>query len=357
MLFDITPKHNRKDFFDREEEIEKLKELRTPILLVLGLRRTGKSSLIRISLNELNLPYIYLDLRMFEQNNYLSYKEFSLELQNEINKLANKFPYLIDFLKEIQGIKIFGNEIKFNWKKKERPSFSSILSAMEKIRKKVIIVLDEAQELIKLKGINILPSLAYAYDNLKNIKIILSGSEMGMLYEFLKIDDPNSPLYGRAFSTIELKPFNREKAIEFLKRGFEEINIDFKDYETVYEKIGGIPGWLTYFGFTYMEKKDLEESINLTLEYAKKLIIKEFNNFLIGREVARKRYETIMNLLKECKTWSDVKKALELEEGIEISDSEVYNYLMQLMKHSWIKKENRNYCVSEPLISQAFRLS
>ncbi len=69
MIFDITPKQDRKDFFDREEEIEKLKELKTPIILVLGLRRTGKSSLIRISLNELNLPYIYIDLRMFEERN------------------------------------------------------------------------------------------------------------------------------------------------------------------------------------------------------------------------------------------------------------------------------------------------
>ncbi|WP_238842107.1 ATP-binding protein [Sulfolobus sp. E11-6] len=67
MLFDPSPKDNRKDFFDRENEIEKLKELRAPITLVLGLRRTGKSSLIKIGINELNLPYIYLDLRKFEE--------------------------------------------------------------------------------------------------------------------------------------------------------------------------------------------------------------------------------------------------------------------------------------------------
>jgi AAA+ ATPase superfamily predicted ATPase len=354
VLFDIAPKHDRKDFFDRDEEIEKLKELRTPIILVLGLRRTGKSSIIRISLNELKVPYIYLDLRMFEERNYLSYKEFILEFQNEVYKLTKKFPSLVDFLKEIQGVKIFGNEIKFSWNKKERASFSSILNAIEKIGKKIVIVMDEAQELIKLRGTNLLPSLAYAYDNMKNVKIILSGSEMGMLYDFLKIEDPDSPLYGRAFSTIELKPFNKEETIDFLKKGFEEIRVDFKEYEKVYERIGGIPGWLTYFGFTYMERKNFEESLKITLDYAKKLIIKEFNNFLIGREVARKRYETIMKLLSKCRSWSDIKKALELEEGIEISESEIYNYLIQLVKHSWIKKENGSYCASEPLISQAF---
>ncbi len=64
-----------------------------------------------------------------------------------------------------------------------------------------------------------------------------------------------------------------------------------------------------------------------------------------------------MSLLKDCKSWSEIKRALEFEEGIEISDSEIYNYLMQLMKHSWIKKDNGKYCVSEPLISQSFKLS
>ncbi|MGC9105445.1 MAG: hypothetical protein ACP5HQ_03360 [Thermoprotei archaeon] len=50
MFFDPAPKDRREDFFDREEELERLKSLSSPITLVLGLRRTGKSSLIRIAL-------------------------------------------------------------------------------------------------------------------------------------------------------------------------------------------------------------------------------------------------------------------------------------------------------------------
>ena len=51
MLFDPAPKSSRRDFFDREAEIERVKSLSSPITLVLGLRRTGKSSVILISLN------------------------------------------------------------------------------------------------------------------------------------------------------------------------------------------------------------------------------------------------------------------------------------------------------------------
>ncbi|MBP1356905.1 MAG: ATP-binding protein, partial [Sulfolobus sp.] len=155
-------------------------------------------------------------------------------------------------------------------------------------------------------------------------------------------------------ATIELKPFSRAEAIEFLRRGFNEVGIEFKEYELVYDRIGGIPGWLTYFGFIYSENRDLQNSIKTTLDYAKKLIIKEFENFLKGREVARKRYYKVMEVLSNCGRWSDVKKALEYEEGTEISDSEIYNYLTQLEKHSWIIKEEDKYCPAEPLIGYSF---
>ncbi|WP_277345240.1 hypothetical protein [Metallosphaera hakonensis] len=42
MLFDPSPKDSREDFFDREEELRRVKSLSSPLTLVLGLRRTGK---------------------------------------------------------------------------------------------------------------------------------------------------------------------------------------------------------------------------------------------------------------------------------------------------------------------------
>jgi len=67
MIFDLVPKESRRYFFNKEEEIEKIKFLSSPITLVLGFRRTGKSSVIRKALNELSLPYIYIDLRKFKE--------------------------------------------------------------------------------------------------------------------------------------------------------------------------------------------------------------------------------------------------------------------------------------------------
>jgi len=102
LLFDPAPKSSRRDFFDREAEIERVKSLSSPITLVLGLRRTGKSSVILISLNELGLPYIYVDLRKFEEKGFASYRDLVVELEREVNRLTGRFPGLLEVLRIVK---------------------------------------------------------------------------------------------------------------------------------------------------------------------------------------------------------------------------------------------------------------
>ncbi len=224
MLFDLRPKDTKSDLFDREIELSKVIEyvgrLGLPITLVLGFRRVGKSSLILVAIRELGLPSIYIDLRKFEERQYLSYRDFVLELQREVNNLTSRFPGLIDFLRNISGVSIMGNQVLFSWKGSGRVSLASLLDALNDWASNgVVIVFDEAQELVKARGgFNVLPVLAYAYDNLRRIRFIVSGSKMGLLYRFLRIRDPESPLFGRAMGVVELSPFTRDQAVEFLRR-------------------------------------------------------------------------------------------------------------------------------------------
>jgi Predicted ATPase (AAA+ superfamily) len=187
VLFDLLPKEDRNDLFDREEELNKLKGLEglySPITLVLGFRRTGKSSLIKVALKELGLPSIYIDLRRFEEIQYVQYRDFVLRLQHEVNKLIKRFPDLLNALRNIRGVSIMGNQVLFYWKAGKRVSFASLLDSLNDwADDKVIVVLDEAQELIRMRGFNILPILAYSYDNLRKIRFIISGSQMGLLLQ------------------------------------------------------------------------------------------------------------------------------------------------------------------------------
>ncbi len=74
--------------FNREEEVNRLKgSLDEPLIIVFGLRRMGKSSLIRAVLNEY-VPnnYFYVDLRRFEEQGYVSYRDFVKVLEDAINE-------------------------------------------------------------------------------------------------------------------------------------------------------------------------------------------------------------------------------------------------------------------------------
>jgi AAA+ ATPase superfamily predicted ATPase len=231
-------------------------------------------------------------MRKYEEMNYISFKDFILDLQKEINSLTKKFPSLIDFLKRIEGVSILGNEVKLHWGRGNRVKFSSLLELLDEwADDKVIVALDEAQELINLRGTNLLFSFSYSFDNLRKVKIILTSSKMGLLYRYLKIDDPDSPLHGRAMNRVELNPFDREKSKEFLERGFKEVGISFNEYDKIYEELGGVPGWQTYFGY-YYQSRDYDKALELTLHTAEKLIRKEFENFLKSRMIAKKRYIT-----------------------------------------------------------------
>jgi len=64
MLFSTEPKRSLKDLFDREEEVKKLRNsLNERMILLLGLRRIGKSSLVLSTLNSTDANFIFVDVR------------------------------------------------------------------------------------------------------------------------------------------------------------------------------------------------------------------------------------------------------------------------------------------------------
>ena len=217
----------------------------------------------------------------------------------------------------------------------------------------IIIIIDEIQELIKLKGYNFLNDIAYSFDNLKNIRFVLTGSQIGALHNYLKIDDYSSPLYGRAYTLIDLKPFNREESIDFLEKGFNEFNIDFKDSEKIYSILGGIPGWLAYYGFKYVNKSN--DPLNETIKNTSNTIIKEFCNFIRGREMAFNRYCLILNKCIEKSSWSEIKKYIEVNEGNNIPNSVLNKMLKNLMDYSFIIKTDEGYELIDSMMKYAFK--
>ncbi|BCU67958.1 hypothetical protein HS7_13950 [Sulfolobales archaeon HS-7] len=85
--------------------------------VVLGLRRTGKTSLVKSVLNNVKATYIFLDMRRFENREYVVYKDFLGVLEREVNAITRKYKGLVDYVKTVKGVNFAGLSLRFSWGK------------------------------------------------------------------------------------------------------------------------------------------------------------------------------------------------------------------------------------------------
>ncbi|MCS7367318.1 MAG: ATP-binding protein [archaeon YNP-WB-062] len=360
MLFDPRPKNCRDSLFDREREVDELKGSisRVPITLLLGIRRIGKTSVLKVALNELESPYIYLDLRILEEEGYSRASLYRF-LSEAFSNAASRWSKLVHYLRGVKGVEVYGFRINFEWRE-ESLTLIRILDKLNKFGEDeggfVVLAFDEAQFLRNLSGgkgrMNFGNILAYAYDNLSNLRFVLTGSEVGLLLNMLKLDDASSPLYGRYVKIVKLEKFDRERSLEFLKKGFEEVNIRVSE-EILHEicgRVDGIVGWLTYFGYSIVESRNPSmEIVNETAEKALKLVQEEMDKVF-------KRSKYYLYVLKAISlgmnTWSGIKRAVEVWVNRPLQNAQITRFLETLIDLSIVEKRDDYYMISDPLIAE-----
>lgn len=323
MYFDPHVKEKVKEFFNFEtlqkELQEALSDRTIPIIAISGLRRTGKTSLIRVVLNSMGKKYIWIDSR-----NISSREDFSTKLTEEINKLQRI---------KIEKISLKGVDIKINLSKK----------GLDYLNKhKITLVVDEAQLLKKFHLDN---TIAYFYDNFPNIKIVISGSETGMLMSFIGKNNAKAPLYGRAIFELKTRRLNKDEAHLFLSEGSKQSKLNFSSDEikTTIENLDGIIGWLTKYGW-YRSKFTPNEALRKTIEEGKYIVKDEFLRFAAKSE---ERYKNIVIALKGGATWAELKKQ------VFISDKQLYSMIKRLMASGFVEKSDNIYSISDPLLTAA----
>ncbi len=332
MLFDPAPKQRIEDFFDNEASISslssKLAEPKVRAIVVLGPRRTGKTSLMRVTLAKTGLPNVFMDARAVESRQDF-YRKLSAGLEGVF-----------------KGIRLsaleFGARIEFG------SGDNDITQAIK--GKKFVLVIDEAQ---LLSSLGIANFLAYIYDNEKGIKLLISGSEVGLLNKFIGQEDADSPLFGRAIETIRTERLGPNEASRFIKAGAAELKLDITDAEIsdAIANLDGIIGWLTLYGWTrrgMAHGKALAEAIR----QGALLTRSEFDKFLASAK-AGKRYLAIAKAIaKGERKWGGVKAFAEKELGYAISDSQFGDYINSLVNHEFI---DASYSFVDPLLERAFR--
>ncbi|WP_243680282.1 ATP-binding protein [Vulcanisaeta souniana] len=280
MLFDLEPKSRREDLYDFEAELRNLVNgiINDRITVIRGgLRRTGKTSLMRIALNEVGYPYIYLDVRFTGRPRQADLIELIRRgLEDFLARNKPIIDRIRDALSRIRWVRIGASPMHVEIKLGEfrRLSIGELLNAINdlgtELGKPVIIAIDEAQELSRVTWIDFNALLAYSYDNLKYVKFLISCSEVGVLDKFLRVNDPEAPLFGRYMHFVSTGRLSPDESLDFLRRGgFEQYGgVRFSDelLMRIVNELDGVIGWLTYIGHQYVVEG--RQSLDEVLESA-----------------------------------------------------------------------------------------
>ena len=346
MLLDPNPKTERKDLYNRGDELSELmKSVNERIVVIAAPRRMGKTSVLNVFLSLVNQPNLKIDGRELYLRGVTAYN-FLKAVSDGLSKITPFYRRILDSFK-IEGVSIEGISLRFDYRK---TSPLDVMKRLDRFAKKegkrFIIAIDEAQYLKLGKKIDVL--LAYCVDNLPNLSFILTGSEVGMLHDFLGINDPKAPLFGRRIKTITLRRLSNEEAIDFLKKGLKEMKAAYEEkmLEDAVRKLDGIVGWLTHFGYSYATEKASPE---IFVEKAVKMVEGELQELYKKSD----RYRLVLGAIaKGFRKWSDIYRYVELELG-PISRSN-FNYLLEnLMKMNFVEKLQDGYSIPDQIIKEA----
>lgn len=361
MLFSIGPKTKPEELFNREKELRELENVveKDRIIILDGLRRIGKTSLLKVFFHETDHFNTFIDCRNFIKGNTIDSEEFDNAIFEEIRKEIKSTAFR-KILSSISGVSIGGIEVNFEKSMNSR-NLGTVLNEIDKAlqgkNKKFIIAFDEAQYLrfYGRGGKDFLYLMAYVYDNLKNIVFVLTGSEVGMLFDFLKLDDPDQPLYGRYVTEISLNRFKREQSLEYLKKGLLEIGVEstIEDCSKIVGELDGIVGYLSIFGYEiYRNGPDFKAALEKAMQLSNALVKKEINSLLQKSQ----NYGYVLKAIAfGMNRYSKIKKYIEANFG-KIHDSTLSNILNSLVKQNFVDidyhKTIKNYSIADPVIQK-----
>ncbi|MFI5420350.1 MAG: ATP-binding protein [Nitrososphaerales archaeon] len=350
--FSLAVKTRRQDLFDREKELLELEEsLSDPLTIVLGIRRLGKSSLVAVALGETKRPSMSVDLRGIGPNP--SPVKVLERFESGVNSLKSK--KLWDRLARISGVSLFSFGVQFSKSSKSRPQLQTLLDSIHdyarETGKQFVIAVDEVQE---ARGLAELPAaLAHSYDYNKNLHFVLAGSEVGVLHDFIGVDNPDSHLYGRKMNYVVLPRFPRELSLEFLKKGFEAYKkkIPESELEDAVNKLDGIVGWLVLYGHEALSSRTTDSPpIQSIVNQAIKIVESETSKIL----VRSKHYRFILKALASGPMkWKNIYDFVQLNEG-HVSESVFNDSLTQLAKYGIVVKNTSEdtYAIPDPIMAE-----
>jgi len=334
------------DFCGREKEIEDLIsdiESKTNITII-SPRRYGKSSLILNVFDRLEgINTIYIDLMgITNANDFLDiYVRAFLEKLGGIRKITSSFRKLFPNIEDMQiNFGAFGVNFKVS---PTIRNIEEVISLPEKLEGKVVVALDEFQEITNIKEIDLLALFRKKAQMFENTTFIFSGSRRHIMNDIFS--NLEKPFY--RFSKIyNLGPLNKTDVVGFISQKFNstDISIEKEIAEKIYDISNGHPYYIQYLShslWNLVNKKgkckmeDLEEAI-------KQVLLSE-----------KPMFETLWDSLTANQKMVLKSVAFEVSPyDLEISAGSVKSALDKLRKIDVIEKVDKRYKIIDPFFAR-----
>jgi len=328
---------------------------------VLGIRRIGKTSLVKVTLNELH-DYVTLTINLGRLGSKKSYpmESFSRLFLEGAMEVLRKYTFAGRVSKIIANRLGVNPEdiLELNWAKVgvklrefKTEDVNEVIRALNSIakdnKKELVVFIDEVQNVKKVKGFDIGSFFHDIYEWCENTIVIVSGSFIGVAEEVLNQVEEERPFYGRRFFRIKLERFDENKSREFLRRGFEEegVKVDEKIIDEAVKLFDGIPGWLALFGrsYSYSVKHSHPIDVKVVVKEAAKQVSKEFTGFLINSNSPKRYAEIILSLsrLGNRASLTEIRDVMNSLYRENIGDSRLYELLGTLVSYGFVLKAGR----------------
>jgi len=213
----------------------------TPMTLT-SIRRIGKTGLIRHVLNQLprEVVGIYLDIQAAENlNGFMNILATSLVRAAPERSRPGKIIW--EFVKKLRPVITFEHlsgmpQVTLDIKtRKAEPDIETILRFLEKQPFRVVIAIDEFQQILSFPEKRVDAWLRGIMQQLTNITFIFAGSQQHLMSDLFS--SPSRPFY-RSTSFMQINKIPAGEYMEFIGRLFGTGNRKIKE-----EVIGQIMGW------------------------------------------------------------------------------------------------------------------
>ena len=350
-MFEIRPITNEKNLYGKKHK-EALKQLKRNVeektfTAILGPRRVGKTSIIRVFLNKYKYRYVYYDLSPFMGKQGVSYTELTPAMMNiETSELSYHAQLSLGLVRlDVKP----ENGIQF------QNALINLLRELNAKYEDLLVIIDEAQVMPRIRGINMLGLLQLISNTMDNTTVIMTGSMPGLLEKILS-PSASQAMFARYVDRIHIPRWTLEESTGYLKKGLREAKISCTraELEEAAEELSNVPGFLAYYGKQRSRGMDHDEALVEASNYATNIWEQDLEAFL--NIYSTRAYVTTLWVLAQSKFGLTRKEiAGEVLRREEISDRSLTRILKNLVSSGMVRhgEKRGKYIIAENPLAKA----